>query len=125
MRSVKSKGTGPEIVVRKVLRDLGFFYRLNVKNLIGTPDIVFRKYRKIILVNGCFWHGHNCKKGRLPKTNLDFWNKKIMKNTDRDKKVLKELELQGWDILVVWQCETRDTKSLSNMLLNFLVNEVS
>jgi DNA mismatch endonuclease Vsr len=81
MRSVKSKNTGVELLVRGVIRSLGFpGYRLNVKTLIGKPDIVFRKRKKIIFVHGCFWHGHNCGKGNLPKSNVPFWEDKINRN---------------------------------------------
>ena len=122
MSSVKSKNTGAEMVVRKVLRALGFYYRLHVKNLPGKPDIVFRKLKKIVLVNGCFWHGHSCNKGRLPKSNIAFWKDKIEKNIQRDEKTELELNLLGWKVFIVWQCQTKDIADLANKLNEFLTH---
>jgi DNA mismatch endonuclease, patch repair protein len=120
MRSVKSKNTSTEILVRLILRELGIHYRLHRKDLPSKPDIVIPKYKTVIFVNGCFWHGHNCKKGRLPKTNVDFWKTKIKNNKHRDKRAHKELEKLGWTTLVIWQCETKDLFLLKNFLIDSL-----
>jgi DNA mismatch endonuclease (patch repair protein) len=121
MRSVKSKNTGVEILVRGIIRSLGFrHYRLNVKTLTGKPDIVFRKAKKIIFVHGCFWHGHDCGKGNLPKSNIPFWDEKISRNKARDLKVIEKLESEEWQCLTIWQCETKETDALTNRLSEFL-----
>lgn len=120
MRSVRSKNTKPEIVVRKMIRNLGFYYRLHAKELPGKPDIVLRKSKKVVFVNGCFWHGHGCGKGRLPKSNVDFWSEKIERNCARDKTNLAELSKDGWQCLVVWQCEIKNTKPLMKTIKRFL-----
>lgn len=124
MRSVKSKNTGAEIITRKMLHEMGFHYRLHVKKLPGTPDIVFSKRKKVIFVNGCFWHGHNCNKGRLPKSNLKFWTDKIHKNITRDLRNHQELNLMGWKFLIIWQCEIKvDPNGVRAKLLEFLAAE--
>ena len=123
MRSVKSKNTSAEIIVRKILRHLGYYYRLHVKKLPGTPDIVLRKYKKVVFVNGCFWHGHNCNKGKLPKSNIEFWKTKIDKNILRDNKVIMELNEMGWQVCVVWQCQFKDIDVLTNSLQAFLTEK--
>ena len=97
MAAIRGKDTKPEILVRKFLFSRGFRYRLNHPRLPGHPDLVLRKYRTVIFVNGCFWHGHeNCKYFRLPKTNIDFWQKKIERNKERDKKEQCQLAAMGW-----------------------------
>jgi DNA mismatch endonuclease (patch repair protein) len=108
MSCVKSKDTGPEMRVRQFLHSHGFRYRLHVKDLPGKPDIVLPKYRKVLFVNGCFWHGHegpNCKLARIPKSNVKFWKSKIQKNHERDSVNTKKLEKLGWKVLVVWECQ--------------------
>ena len=111
MASIHSKGTKPELVVRKYLFAHGFRYRLNHPRLPGHPDIVMRKYRTVIFVNGCFWHGHeNCKKATLPKTNTDFWKDKITYNQRRDKENISKLQNDGWNVFVVWECELSKTR---------------
>ena len=106
MSKIAGKETKPEILVRKYLFSQGFRYRKNVKNLPGKPDIVLPKYKAVIFVNGCFWHGHeNCKKSALPTTNTEFWKEKISSNIIRDKKTYVELSGIGYKVLVVWQCE--------------------
>lgn len=108
MSHIKSKGTKPEILVRKALFKQGFRYRINVSNLCGCPDIVLPKYNVVIFVNGCFWHGHeNCKKAKLPETNTDFWRDKIDKNRKRDAYITNSLERDGWKTVVVWECELK------------------
>ena len=105
MSKISSKETKPEILVRKYLFAQGFRYRKNVKGLPGKPDIVLPKYKTAIFINGCFWHGHSCRKGNLPTTNIEFWTEKITTNIKRDSKNILELESMGWKVLVIWQCE--------------------
>jgi len=106
MRAVKSTDTKPEIAVRKALFALGYRYRLNVKDLPGKPDLVFPKYRAVIFVHGCFWHGHHCKRGaRTPKTNTAYWTNKIAGNKLRDKKNAAALKKLGWRVITLWECK--------------------
>ena len=115
MTAIHGKDTKPEILVRKFLFSRGFRYRLNHPRLPGhpdlvlrKPDLVLRKYRTVIFVNGCFWHGHeNCKYFRLPKTNIDFWQKKIERNQKRDKKEQCQLAAMGWHCITVWECQLK------------------
>ena len=106
MSHIRSKSTKPEILVRKWLWAHGYRYRLNVKSVPGKPDIVMRKYRTAIFVNGCFWHGHEgCKQFVLPKTNTKFWQNKIDSNRTRDQKNYDTLINAGWQVIVLWQCK--------------------
>ena len=107
MASITAKDTQPELRVRKALHRIGFRYRLHDKTLPGTPDMVFRKYKAVIMVNGCFWHGHNCALFRMPATNLEFWQKKIEKNRERDRKVVALLKDSGWRVLTIWECSIK------------------
>lgn len=120
MRAVGSKNTKPEIAVRRLAHRLGYRFRLHVKDLPGKPDIVFPRLNKIVLVHGCFWHGHRCRYGRLPKSRLDFWGPKIEANRTRDKRALKSLRSLGWRVLVIWQCQTKDLEKLEKRLKDFL-----
>lgn len=105
MSKISGKETKPEILVRKYLFSKGFRYRKNVKTLPGKPDIVLPKYKTVIFVNGCFWHGHkNCKKANLPTTNVNFWKEKIDKNIVRDKKNIHDLKKMGYNVIIIWQC---------------------
>ena len=101
----------------------GFRYRINVKSLSGTPDIVLSKYKTVIFVHGCFWHGHTCRAGHLPSSNLDYWVTKIEKNIERDNRKINELEKLGWNVVVIWQCEI---KALKNREIRFskLISEI-
>lgn len=106
MAAIRGKNTKPEIIVRKGLWKRGFRYRLNHKRLVGHPDIVLRKYRTCIFVNGCFWHGHEgCSK--IPSTNREFWEAKIRRNKERDIETQKELAKMGWHCITVWECELK------------------
>ena len=106
MANVSRSETKPEIIVRKFLFSKGFRYRKNPKNLPGKPDIVLPKYKIIIFVHGCFWHGHKgCKASKLPETRKEFWETKIHGNIVRDKKQIKELTTLGWKVITIWQCE--------------------
>lgn len=108
MRAVKARDTKPEIALRKALHALGYRYRLNVKDLPGKPDLVFPKHRAVVFVHGCFWHGHDCKRGaRVPKSNTAYWLEKIARNKIRDKKSAAELKKLGWRVITVWECEIK------------------
>ena len=120
MRSVRTKNTGPEILVRRKLHALGYRFRLHRKDLPGKPDIVLPVRRKAIFVHGCFWHGHDCPKGRLPKSKLEYWEPKIKANIERDRKRLAELRTLGWSVLVLWQCQIVQQNLLESKLLRFL-----
>lgn len=105
MSHIRSKDTKPEEKVRKYLFSKGFRYRKNVKALPGSPDIVLTKYKTVIFVNGCFWHMHGCGRFKWPKTNEIYWEKKILRNVERDAENSKTLEEKGWRVLYVWECE--------------------
>lgn len=121
MRAVKSKNTAPEILVRKLIHRMGFRYRLNVSNLPGKPDLVFSSRKKVIFVNGCFWHGHNCARGaRVPKSNIEYWKTKIRRNMRRDTDSLSRLKSEGWNSLVLWECELKNIGELTSRAKEFL-----
>lgn len=123
MSKVPQKDSKPEIIVRKFLFSKGFRYRTNVKKLPGTPDIVLSRYKTVIFVHGCFWHGHTCRAAHLPSTNLNYWQIKIAKNIDRDNQKNIELEKLGWNIIIVWQCELKNS-NLKEERLNNLISEI-
>lgn len=107
----RAKNTGPEMLLRHCLWRLGFRYRLNAKDLPGSPDMVLPKYRTAIFVHGCFWHGHqNCKYYTIPKTNTDFWVAKVVRNKERDQDVWRKLEAKGWYVIIVWECQLKKEK---------------
>ena len=123
MSHVPGKETNPEIIVGKYLFARGLRYRKNVKRLPGTPDIVFPKYKTVVFVNGCFWHGHKgCKYSHLPSTNLEYWKKKISDNIERDERKKRELEELGYRVLTVWQCQLKPCVREEN--LKRLTNEI-
>lgn len=123
MSMIKGKNTKPEMLVRRYLHAQGFRYRLHSKNLPGKPDIVLPKYKTIIFVHGCFWHGHKmCKYFVIPKSNTDFWVNKINGNIINDNKVLVPLKKEGWTIVVVWECELK--KDNIDKTLTALVNSI-
>jgi DNA mismatch endonuclease (patch repair protein) len=123
MRAVKGRDTSPELAVRKVLRGIAPGYRLCRRDLPGAPDIAYIGTRKAIFVHGCFWHGHDCKRGaRLPKTNADYWTQKIARNRARDEKHLAAYAALGWRVLTIWECETRDEAALVERLQAFVGN---
>lgn len=124
MSNVKGKDTSPEKAVRSSLHKMGYRFRLHRRDLPGNPDIVLAKYKKVIFVHGCFWHGHkNCVRAKRPSTNKKFWAEKLSKNVKRDRKNQKELKKIGWHTLVVWQCEIKDKDLLMNKLRDFLENQ--
>jgi DNA mismatch endonuclease (patch repair protein) len=120
MSLVRSKDTKPELKARRLIHRLGFRYRLHRAELPGKPDLVFSSRRKVIFVHGCFWHGHNCKLGRMPKSNLDYWRNKIAANMARDRKTLLSLRELGWKCLTVWECNLNDEDSLAERIRRFL-----
>lgn len=125
MSHIPSRNTKPEETVRKYLFKKGLRYRKNVSSLPGKPDIVMPKYKTVVFVNGCFWHGHEgCKWFVPPKTNTDFWNAKFLYNIERDKKNYRKLEEMGWRVLLVWECEIRHgdkEKTLENLYQQILI----
>ncbi|HUX29906.1 MAG TPA: very short patch repair endonuclease [Thiobacillus sp.] len=124
MSRVKSKNTTTEMAVRRLVFGMDYRYRLHDKRLPGRPDLVFSGRRKIIFVNGCFWHGHeSCRYAALPKTRVDFWRAKVEKNQARDRENIALLEANGWKVLTVWQCELKNTERLANRLYDFIEHE--
>ena len=121
MRAVPGRDTSAEMKVRRILRSFAPGYRLHRRDVPGHPDIAYVGRKQAIFVNGCFWHGHDCKRGaRMPKTNAAYWTAKIARNRARDQRTLAELETQGWRALVVWECELRDEDGLAARLRAFL-----
>ncbi len=120
MQAVQSEHTGPEKRVRRLLHAMGYRFRLHRKDLPGRPDIVLPGRRKAIFVHGCFWHAHGCRKGRPPKSRLDYWLPKLEENVERDRIKQEQLESLGWETLVVWQCETKDLDPLAARLQAFV-----
>lgn len=120
MSAVRTEDTGPELFVRKLLFAKGYRYRLHRKGLPGRPDIVFPRWRKVVFVHGCFWHGHRCSKGKLPKSRLRYWRPKIAENKKRDRRNVIQLRRMNWGAFVVWQCELKNEKSLMRRLKSFL-----
>ena len=121
MAKVGSKDTKPEMIVRRHLFSNGYRYRLHARDLPGRPDIVFRKRRKAIFVHGCFWHRHEgCPRATTPKTRRAYWLDKFSRNKARDARTEEALSDMGWDMLVVWECETKDADALSARLLGFM-----
>ncbi len=116
MASIRSRDTKPEVLVRKFLFGRGFRYRLNHRRLPGHPDLVLRKYRTVIFVNGCFWHGHEgCKYFRLPKTNVEFWDNKIRRNQQRDIEEQRVLAKMGWHCITVWECQLKPSVRMQTL----------
>lgn len=123
MARVRTQNTAPEMRVRRIVFSLGFRYRLHVPGLPGKPDLVFVSRRKIIFVHGCFWHQHSCKRGVGPASNKDFWDKKLTRNRKRDRANVRNLRRSGWDVMVVWECQTNDSKKLALKLHRFLTKD--
>lgn len=125
MSRICSKNTKPEELVRKYLFSQGFRYRKNDKSLPGKPDIVLPKYKTVIMINGCFWHGHeNCVEYRLPKTNSEFWREKINRNILRDQENYKKLQSLNWRVIIVWECEL-SAKSRFHAKMQVLTKEIT
>lgn len=111
MSRIRSQDTKPELIVRRHLHALGFRYRLHVRDLPGKPDLVLPKYRAVVFVEGCFWHGHSCQKGRVPGTNPTFWQSKVEANQARDRRNQRLLRRDGWRIFRVWECQLAKKKN--------------
>jgi DNA mismatch endonuclease (patch repair protein) len=120
MRAVRPKGSGPEMLLRRMLHGLGYRYALHRADLPGTPDLVFPARKKILFVHGCFWHRHGCRYTTDPKTREDFWQAKFTANVTRDKKTLVALRHAGWRCLVVWQCQLKQPEKTLNRVQKFL-----
>jgi DNA mismatch endonuclease (patch repair protein) len=121
MRAVKGYDTKPEMTIRRLVFSMGYRYRLHRKDLPGKPDLVFPARRKVIFIHGCFWHGHDCQRGaRMPKTNREYWEKKITGNRERDSHHYKNLTQQGWGVLVIWECQIKDLDVCAERIKEFL-----
>jgi len=121
MRAVKSRNTKPEMIVRRMVHAMGKRYRLHRQDLPGKPDLTFPRLKKIIFVHGCFWHGHDCKRGdRHPKENADYWANKIKRNQERDTAAQTALHSMGWDVLIVWECQLKNREAIDEKLKLFL-----
>tara|TARA_Y100000748_G_C15493992_1_gene487536 strand:+ start:1840 stop:2250 length:411 start_codon:yes stop_codon:yes gene_type:complete len=122
MAAIKGKDTKPELAVRKYLHNKGLRYTLHNKELPGKPDLTLKRYNSVVFVNSCFWHRHKkCKKSVMPKSNTEFWRDKLEKNVARDKKNIRLLKKQGWNVLLFWECEL-ESRKLSN-LYQSIVNQ--
>ncbi len=126
MAAIRAKDTKPEVLVRKYLWRHGFRYRLNHKRLPGRPDVVLRMYRTCIFVNGCFWHGHEgCKYYVMPKSNTEFWEKKILRNRERDEEVIHKLTAKGWHCITIWECDLKpDRREATLESLLYTLNKI-
>jgi DNA mismatch endonuclease (patch repair protein) len=122
-KRIRSKDTGPEMAVRRLIHGMGYRYRLHRRDLAGRPDLTFGKLRKVIFVHGCFWHRHadsNCKLARLPKSRLEFWLPKLERDKARDQEDQAKLAADGWSIIVLWECELKNIASISSKIRAFL-----
>ena len=125
MSRVRSKDTSPELRVRSLIHRAGYRYRLHVRKLPGSPDMVMRKYRTVVFVNGCFWHRHpGCKQASTPKTNVDYWQGKFERNVARAEKNHAALRRDGWKVVIIWECQTRPTQELSELLTEVLPPQI-
>ncbi|WP_346996110.1 very short patch repair endonuclease [Alistipes finegoldii] len=116
MSHIRSKNTKPEILIRHELFCRGYRYRINVSKLPGKPDIVLPKYKTVIFINGCFWHGHEgCKHFVLPKSNVEYWKSKIFRNQQRDKETILKLQQLGWKVVIIWECEINKSQLLQTI----------
>ncbi len=127
MSLIRGKDTKPEMVVRRLVHSMGYRYRLHRRELPGSPDLVFSVRRKVIFVHGCFWHRHpdsTCKLARLPKSRQEFWVPKLESNASRDRRNEQALKADGWDVLVIWECETKDQALLESKIQAFFNDEI-
>lgn len=123
MAKVRGENTSPERLVRSLVHKLGYRFRLHRKDLPGKPDIVLPRHKKVIFVHGCFWHQHEgCPHAARPTSNIEYWNRKLDRNMVRDRENLRKLEYLGWNVLIVWECETRDHEKLLEKLTGFLAS---
>ena len=116
MSRIRKRDTSPEIVVRRFLHKVGCRFRLHRQDLPGVPDIVLAKHRTVIFVHGCFWHQHKCSLGKVPKSNVGYWRPKLRRNQQRDKEHVKALRELGWQVIVIWECQTRSAQRLEQIL---------
>ena len=124
MRRIRKVDTKPELAVRRIAHRLGYRFRLHRRDLPGTPDLVFPGLKKVIFVHGCFWHQHNCHLGtKQPSTNTAYWLPKLARNVERDKEARKQLEDAGWDVLVIWECQTKIPEHIAPLIKDFLATE--
>lgn len=118
---VRGKDTRPEMVVRRMAHRLGYRFRLHRRDLPGSPDLTFPARRAVIFVHGCFWHQHDCARGaRQPSSNAGYWHPKLARNVERDREARLDLERQGWRVLVIWECEMRNSDEMSRRITDFL-----
>ncbi|MGB9751205.1 MAG: very short patch repair endonuclease [Roseiflexus castenholzii] len=123
MAKVRGENTSPERLVRSLVHRMGYRFRLHRKDLPGKPDIVLPRHKKVIFVHGCFWHQHEgCPHAARPTSNIEYWNRKLDRNMVRDRENLHKLAYLGWNVLIVWECETRDRNTLLEKLKGFLVS---
>jgi DNA mismatch endonuclease (patch repair protein) len=123
MRAIRSKDTKPELAVRRLVHGMGYRYRLHRRDLPGSPDLVFPGRRKVLFVHGCFWHGHpdpECPRSHRPKSNRKYWEPKLRRNRQRDDENRVRLMALGWEVLVIWECETRDLDRVAKTVRRFL-----
>ena len=121
MSRVRSKDTNPEKRVRTMMHKAGYRFRLHVRNMAGKPDIVLPRYRTAIFVNGCFWHRHpNCRYSATPKSNVEYWSRKFERNVSRDNAAYAALRTDGWEVVVIWECQTRNRERLATLLDSML-----
>lgn len=121
MARVRGRNTRPEMTVRRLVHNLGYRYRLHLADLPGKPDLVFGRRRKVIFVHGCFWHQHpGCRRATKPTTNREFWSDKLQRNVDRDAAQLAALEVQGWQALIIWECEIKKRAELAAKICTYL-----
>lgn len=125
MRRVKREDTEPEMAVRRAAHAMGYRFRLHCAELTGRPDLVFPSRRTIVFVHGCFWHGHDCKRGTLPKSRTDYWKSKIERNRRRDADNVAALRESGWKVFVIWECETRNLEQLRWRIAELLDDSTS
>ena len=125
MSRIRGKDTKPELVVRSILHKMGYRFRLHRKDLLGKPDIVLPKYKTVIFVHGCFWHRHKgCKYAYTPKSRIKFWKNKFAETVKRDKQHLKQLKENGWEVFIVWECETKDMDKVKK-IINKISQEIN
>ena len=125
MRAIRSKDMKPELTVRRLIHGMGYRYRLHRHDLPGRPDLVFPARRKVIFVHGCFWHQHSdpdCNVAHTPRSNLDYWTPKLARTQKRDEANRVVLEAEGWDVLVIWECEVNADDGLDERIRDFLEN---
>lgn len=124
MARIRSKNTKPELAIRSLLHRMGYRFRIHRKDLPGSPDIVLPRHKKIVLVQGCFWHGHTCRLASKPKSNEGYWSEKIIGNKARDQRNLEALKSAGWSVLELWECEVRKFEGIEERLQDFLHKKV-